>query len=364
MDCAICFDKKDKYLKCVTCSNIFCGDCQISWGKPLCMECKMEFTRQQLIELFTKKVLDKSSIGTYWKDIYFNREQTNFIMAQEFIKWEEEQEANRKLKRFGIYKQGISLEELMASFETNETSSTNPSSFSIFQCGDSACLGTVYNGSCGICNKLYCNVCHELTKAGHVCDVQVLETLKTIMKDSKKCPSCGCLIFRSSGCAHMRCTNCGIYFNWETLVVSKHNSNPILDSELITNSEDDITHLCQQYITDYAIVKYTYKTLYKSDQLQKTYRKQLLDQRVKYIKKQITKEKFIDSVYAIEIKYNGIINKSNILKKYFKHLQASQEVDPTYLEQLNSELNDIYTYYGGRKLQFRVELTDAPPLIE
>lgn len=59
-------------------------------------------------------------------------------------------------------------------------------------------------------------------RAAHVCNADVVASVRAIASDSKACPKCGAMIFRVSGCAQMYCTvpGCGTAFDFVTGLVS------------------------------------------------------------------------------------------------------------------------------------------------
>ncbi len=73
---------------------------------------------------------------------------------------------------------------------------------------------------CIICNKKYCKHCLEnvtdVKKEDHKCNEELVETIKTIRKESRPCPKCGEFISKISGCDQMFCTGCGTAFSWVT----------------------------------------------------------------------------------------------------------------------------------------------------
>lgn len=50
----------------------------------------------------------------------------------------------------------------------------------------------------------------------HICNPDLVETMKTIKKETKACPKCGINIFKIEGCDQMWCINCHTAFNWNT----------------------------------------------------------------------------------------------------------------------------------------------------
>ena len=69
---------------------------------------------------------------------------------------------------------------------------------------------------CGLCNLHTCKDCRELKDENHVCNPETVESVRTILKDSKPCPKCGTVISKISGCDQMWCIDCKTAFSWNT----------------------------------------------------------------------------------------------------------------------------------------------------
>jgi hypothetical protein len=75
---------------------------------------------------------------------------------------------------------------------------------------------------CGLCNVWVCPDCHEVLGADkpaideHTCDPDLVKSAKLMAKDTKPCPKCASLIFKSEGCDQMWCTQCQTAFSWRT----------------------------------------------------------------------------------------------------------------------------------------------------
>lgn len=73
---------------------------------------------------------------------------------------------------------------------------------------------------CGTCDKFFCPDCNEVkqsrTDEDHVCNEDAKATIALIKKDSKPCPKCAVMIYRSSGCPQMWCIQCHTAFDWNT----------------------------------------------------------------------------------------------------------------------------------------------------
>ena len=74
---------------------------------------------------------------------------------------------------------------------------------------------------CGICSRSFCEQCNEECNDGHVCDPQLVKTMKLINRDTKPCPKCSTMIHKIDGCAQMWCTTCQTAFDWRTGNVEK-----------------------------------------------------------------------------------------------------------------------------------------------
>jgi hypothetical protein len=87
----------------------------------------------------------------------------------------------------------------------------------IRQCPVEECKGFLNEEwYCGLCFKHYCKKCNELLTDDHECDPQTVETMELLNQDSKSCPKCGTVIYKTSGCAQMWCTSCHTAFDWRT----------------------------------------------------------------------------------------------------------------------------------------------------
>jgi len=71
---------------------------------------------------------------------------------------------------------------------------------------------------CAMCDEKYCIKCHEKEEKTHVCDPNILESIKTLKKETKPCPKCYSLIFKIDGCDQIWCTkpDCHTAFSWNT----------------------------------------------------------------------------------------------------------------------------------------------------
>lgn len=91
----------------------------------------------------------------------------------------------------------------------------------IMKCPESTCEGFLSSQyKCGLCDVHVCSHCHLVKTEGHVCDPDLVETIKQIRKEAKPCPKCAALISKIDGCDQMWCTQCHTAFSWTTGAVA------------------------------------------------------------------------------------------------------------------------------------------------
>lgn len=77
---------------------------------------------------------------------------------------------------------------------------------------------------CGLCNIKVCKDCHEpkTETTNHMCDPELVESIKAIKKEAKPCPKCASQISKIDGCDQMWCTQCKTAFSWNTGKIEEH----------------------------------------------------------------------------------------------------------------------------------------------
>lgn len=82
---------------------------------------------------------------------------------------------------------------------------------------------------CGLCDNTTCKECwivKDSINTVHVCNKTDIATKKLIFQGAKSCITCGALIHKIDGCAHMFCPFCNTTFNWTTGKVDVNSTNP------------------------------------------------------------------------------------------------------------------------------------------
>jgi hypothetical protein len=240
------------------------------------------------------------------------------------------------------------------------------------KCQTNNCIGFLNNeGYCSVCNKTTCKKCLEKKEQEHECNNDILETLKLIKKDSKKCPNCGILIFKIVGCSQMFCTMCKIMFDWNTLTIDNgvgHNPHYIeymRNNNLLRRDANEIRcgrELDIYLLQDLQQIKkipndfYEYiRTLIHLEQvILRKYRPNVYDRNLKYreelIRKEINIGEFKDKIYNTsknELKNTEIYNllstfircSTEILYNYKDSNEMTLQETITQIEELKKYIN-------------------------
>ncbi len=251
MDCSICCEKfnNSNHLKvdCKGCntSEAACRTCcktyiLSSTNDAMCMFCKTPWEREFIITNLTKKFAD-TDLKKYKENLLLERQisllpdtQKEAIKQKkmnELKKWNEDvQKEKERLKKLIKEQDEISrayvlqLSRLQYGTSTEDTSSTN---FTV-KCCDEDCNGFLDDKyHCSMCDTNYCKMCMEIKENGHICNEDTKATIQAIKKDSKPCPGCGEMISKIDGCDQMWCIKCHIQFSWRTgQQMEGYNHNP------------------------------------------------------------------------------------------------------------------------------------------
>jgi hypothetical protein len=174
----------------------------------------MKYKRKFINENMGKTFYDKVVVPKI-KERLMKEQKDTLAEVQPLVEWEKQIKEQKRKVRFGI-RGVIPQRPKMTKLEQHDE---------FFPCPKNECKGFVKNGVCGICKSKICEKCREEMKEKHRCNVEALQTIEMLKKDSKPCPSCCALIQRTHGCADMFCPNCQTHFNWNTLKIDNVNTN-------------------------------------------------------------------------------------------------------------------------------------------
>jgi hypothetical protein len=250
--CAVCcdvFTKKVRHeivcLHCKgsTCQKCFCNYLLTEGTSQVCMLCHQEINAE-FIYLHTSSV---------FRDKYFNSVAVKVLNAEKILlKYTKEHllsieraklldsRISNLTKHLLKYPKDDIVKKLLVDsridlnlcLNTIEQSDAEISQTSkTYFCPVPNCEGLVSKGVCMECGSNLCGKCHEpllppstehedgevpAGLPGHVCDPNVLETLKLLKRDTKPCPRCKVPIHKIEGCDQMFCVKCNTAFSWRT----------------------------------------------------------------------------------------------------------------------------------------------------
>ena len=233
--CDICYEQFNKNthkeINCIYCNKIACKSCVqeylLNYGFQDCLFCKKDFPLSFLYSNFTKKWCNEIYLSKY-AEICFQLERQHFLT----------QTINSPNNKKQTYE--LKIKTLLT------------------QCPNNLCNGEIINENnkliCNICKQNICKKCYKfkpkllknkdnIDENKHKCDNDDLSNV-IIAKSSKNCPNCKIIIFKTSGCDHMFCTQCHTMFNWSDLKITKTTTNPHyyewLRSQGITPTRSDV----------------------------------------------------------------------------------------------------------------------------
>ncbi len=212
-ECSVCCSVKVKIIKCQYCHYISCHDCNEKYildsiNKPHCISCKKDFSDSFFYDNFSKSFITKK-YKEHREKVLFEKEKYLLPATQP--------ELEKILKKEKMQKEIINIRKLIQELKQQEESLRY--NINIIDIGgvidEKDEKKEVYICPCPR------NECREIKSDNHICDSNILESVKEIKKTSRNCPNCKSLIFKISGCDQMYCTQCHIAFCWRTGKIEK-----------------------------------------------------------------------------------------------------------------------------------------------
>ena len=220
VECSMCH-----YKSCVQCCKTYLLG---SLEDAQCMSCHTQWSYDFMISNFTKTFVN----GDYKKhreSVLLEREKSLLVATMPFVEREKERrKLSNTLKE--MEKEMKRQRDIMRSIEARIAAKKDeiydlmyndkPAERCEFvrACPATGCKGFLSTRwKCGVCDIKVCSQCHEIkgNDIEHVCDPQMVETAKAILKETRPCPNCAARIFKIDGCDQMWCTQCHIAFSWK-----------------------------------------------------------------------------------------------------------------------------------------------------
>jgi len=238
---------------------------------------------------------------------------------------------------------------------------------------------------CGLCHVHTCSKCHVIKNGGegeHTCNPDDVATATLLNRDTKPCPKCHTGIFKIDGCDQMWCTQCHTAFSWNTGALETHIHNPHYyewqrrnnggvaprvpgDGPLLCARDQPLNHYTYRHITglqlrpsiavlagniirDVLHLREVDLPKFRLEENEKVFR----ENRIHYLKKDITKEIFIRRVLMenkkreINVEIQQVLEmfvqvSTDIIREFVTLAQPENMRDEN--DRLKSKLDEIET---------------------
>jgi hypothetical protein len=249
IDCKVCYDKYNSKNKKITCNFCLKDACTTCYKKHIlgsdtrasCVSCLKTFSHKFLSENFSKSFLNEQ----------YKKKLEKLAIASQMSLLPETQKIIRKenklesiaMEKNELKKELYTIYEKLRNLGTKEYIIRNNSNYDVDTdtvlenpvnkivingyCPKDNCNGFITDRwNCGICDTKVCDKCLEIVSDNeHLCNKDILENVNEMRSISKKCPNCSVQISRISGCPHMFCTECKVFFDWTNMAVIEKRGN-------------------------------------------------------------------------------------------------------------------------------------------
>lgn len=360
-ECSVCCSElketaRMKKIVCMGCEYTVCSTCQKQYGKTDCMKCRARFSTQFAINCLGNKFATQTAKQNVLKELMI-LQKSELETVGELVEWTKAVREIQKHRRFGL---NITIQNADGRYITELPPKPVRSNTGevLCLCPVNDCRGRIIRDKCNICNTVVCTECLFLKTEGHVCDPNVVESVKDIRTTTKSCPSCSTLIHKTEGCDHMNCTNCGIHFSWENGTILSNSSNYHYRNRMIRqqfrDSDDAAEQLCavslehdripesvlrellasKSIVLDESIyenlyevtkaVRHLKRTEYSEVIISKNSREKYDELQIKYAMNEITEKVWEQQVYKTHIKQQSYELIAGILHIYIANMDGIQ----------------------------------------
>jgi hypothetical protein len=229
--CNVCAENCNKSTRisiaCNKCEFSACKVCQKTYllskkENVHCMSCKVEWDRKFMSKSFGVSFMSKD-YKNHRETMLFEKEISMLQATQPYV--ENQIKLEKLEKRYTEWRAKVREKEVLFQIEFNKLRNGKSEERKKFirKCPNGDCKGFLSSSlKCEICEIWACGECREIKgyttedKEAHVCDKEIVESVKLISKDSKACPKCAVLTFKIEGCNQMFCVECHTPWCWRT----------------------------------------------------------------------------------------------------------------------------------------------------
>jgi hypothetical protein len=208
-----------EYDACRSCIKIYLLD---KTTEAHCMSCKVGWDRKFMADNFEKTFMSKG-YKDHREKILFEREISMLQATQPYV------EREIKIEKLKLSIQTLTanyrreLLDLQYDYDSVIGNTVVERKKFVRKCPNGDCHGFLSSAlKCELCENFACGDCREVTgktteqREAHICDAQIVESVKFLEKDSKPCPKCASLTFKTVGCDSMWCVECHSSWNWRS----------------------------------------------------------------------------------------------------------------------------------------------------
>ena len=235
IECPVCVETtggRNKEVKCVHCEYSTCTSCCKRYilsklSEPTCMSCGKEWNREFMADNFTNSFITKE-YKKHREDVLYDR-QISMLQETQIVAERRKQakeianemrELEIKIREFRMRKRVLEQKKWrLQNTNSNENEKKVEKEKFYGHCPQNDCRGFINSSwKCGICDTKICKSCKEniSDNNNHICDPNVVLSVRALKADSKPCPKCKVPIVKSSGCRQMWCTQCHIAYDYHT----------------------------------------------------------------------------------------------------------------------------------------------------
>jgi hypothetical protein len=223
MSCNICIEELTCGEIVCECSYTVCEDCMSKYLETIdditCPSCHSPWTLDFIVKSVTSSFLNDQFYRWTFKQVKSLHVPNPIVLDYSTYLHNERIKCEIARKRNEMRMLVYEIEQLKSEL-IKIPQATNES----YPCPAISCLGLVIKNRCLHCKAFMCSECGCIKLTDHECNNQDKISFQ-FFKDIKRCPWCRTGIERFQGCNDMVCTECGTRFNYDTLEISKSNSN-------------------------------------------------------------------------------------------------------------------------------------------
>ena len=235
--CIICAEiQNEEQIVCSKCEGSSCRSCFQTYLinsslNPSCMHCRVNLS-EDFVYQNTHLLWRQTEYTTFRNKLIFEKEQARLpedqIYAELYTNAKSEvqkietliKQQSSNFKLFDRLKRSrhfyLQLITNFGKLKNNESKAVKR--IYIKSCINGECKGFLnLDFKCGLCSIVVCKACHEIKNNNeHVCNNDIVASIKAIKLESRPCPTCTTLISKIDGCDQMWCTQCRTTFSWST----------------------------------------------------------------------------------------------------------------------------------------------------